>query len=465
MTLKNDSKNIEKRAKYEASKNDIQRNRIVKQLERLAKGDISARKPSVSTLKKYGLYNEKEKTITINEKYKTPKINYVDIEPTTTTQTINIVRKQSIKPVEEYDTNNTIINGSEIKDWVFTVLSSEKMKSNNVRSKKTLDLYANTPRNLFRIYDIKYNENVNILSYFNNVDETLKKIESYDKWKTAATKSKNMSGILFLMQNYPPLEKVISKEIIDKYDTQYKAYGNTGKAEQLQATKNKPIFEWSVIRKATLAHYKYPKQITYQALIILLYNDVIARDDFGCLMAYSPDEVNPTDNFCLIDRKKKTAELILNKYKTSGSYREQKIKLSKDTVNAIFKLHPNDNKEQLFPNKKLGKFISDTFKAVPLLKDEKINIKYLRHSIISSALARIKPSDPNGAKKIEELANKSFHKVSTQNTYLSPLKHADGTPFTVDPNIAKEYDTITTVYNEDIEDDEEEITSKPQPKK
>lgn len=455
-----------KREQYEKDKDEVQRRRIIKEINKAAEGDHSARKPSIRTLTKYGLYDSEKKKIVIPETFKNPTINYTDVEKPETQKTINIVVKKTNKPVEKYDDSNTEINGAEIKNWVYTVLSVEKMKGGQLRSKKTLDLYANTTRNLFKIRGEKYDENKNAISYYKDATETLNYIDKYKSWKTAATKSKNLSGVLFLIQNYPPLQSKISESVVEIYDAEYKKYGNTGKAQQMQATANKALFEWSIIRKYTLAFYDYPNKNTYESLIVLLYNDIIARDDFGCLMAYKPDEVkDDNNNYCLLDRNKKTATIFLNKYKTSGHYKSQVIKLSSKTAKNILELHPTDVNKTLFEptnNNKIGAFISNTFKKVPLFKNEGINIKYLRHSIISSALARIKTTDPKYADKIEALAAKSFHKVSTQNTYLSPLKDAKGKRYEVNPEIVADYDTFTTVQEGSSEESEgeEEINSK-----
>jgi hypothetical protein len=223
-----------------------------------------------------------------------------------------------------------------------------------------------------------------------------------------------------------------------------------------------------------LEFYGYPKKKTYEALLVLLYNDIIARDDFGCLMAYSPSEVKVDDNnYCLLQNDNTRAKIFFNKYKTSGSYGEQVVELSTDTTKLIRELHPNTKHKHLFPNvkgNKLGAFTRATFRNVPFLKDEKIDIKYLRHSIISSALLDIKQSDPKYPQKVEALANKSFHKVSTQDTYISPLKNEKGEPLNINTDVLKEYDTITKVITEQDDegsnaDEEEEIVSKRKSKK
>ena len=177
-------------ARYEKNKSTIQKNRIIKELELATKGDFTARKPSIRTLKKYGMCDEDKQRIIIDNKFITPKINYMGIEPDNVTpQTINIITKNTIAPIEKYDPKNTKITGKEIKDFVYTVLANQKMRSGNLRGKKTIDMYGSTPRNLFMIYNEKYNEDANIANKFMDATTTLEKIADYGQWKTSATEA------------------------------------------------------------------------------------------------------------------------------------------------------------------------------------------------------------------------------------------------------------------------------------
>ena len=444
------AKNKKKREIYQINKIQVQKQRVMKALVKLSAGGevaLKGRHPSYKTLTKYKLVNDSGK-IVLPEKYIAPKVNYVDVDPPKTPQTINIIRKATIAPIAEYDTTNTKVNGKEIKDWVFTELATQIKDGRSAPTGlQTLKMYANTPRNLFNIYGEKYEETDDVLGKFKDFKTTLEKVATYKDWPAPATKAKNLSGILYLIQNFPPIKGKIPKPIIDAYDDAYKTYGNKGKSQQKQKTKSTPLFEWKVIKKETLDFYGYPEKVTEETLVVLLYNDVIARDNFGCVMSYDKNEVLKSDlNYCLLERTKTKATLILNKYKTASSYRGQEIVLSANTARAIIKLHPDNTVKTLFRkavNTKLGDFIKKMFAKVPLFKDEKININYLRHSIISSALIRIDINKPDYAEKIEELAKKSFHKVGTQDTYNGPLKNKAGQLFTLNPNQISAYDTIT----------------------
>lgn len=439
---------VGKKRYYDSNKEKVQRARIIKALNDLAQGKLNARKPSEKTLAKYGLLQEKDgkQVIVIPDKFKTPVINYTDVPKENDPQVINVVRVVSQAPVQAYNDANVKVTGAEIKNWVWTVLSGDTMKGDAVRSKETLTMYANTPRDLFKIYSREYDENSDCKQLFKDVTTTIQKINDYAPWEASGTKSKHLSGILYLIQNFHPLKLIINKDVIDTYDAEYKRLDSLAKAEQAQKNANRVVFEWSVIRRNVLAHYP---AVSYEALIMHLYNDITARDDFGCIMAYKPSDVKQDDNnYCLIDRQERTAKLFMNKYKTVRSYKGQVFTLSQRTTKLILQLHPDNSQSTLFPpfaNNKLGSFIRKTLSAVPLLKDEKITINYLRHSIVSSALARMSPNDPNYAQKLQDLAEKSFHRVSTQPTYTNKLKDETGKIITINPATAKAYDAITTV--------------------
>ena len=157
-----------------------------------------------------------------------------------------------------------------------------------------------------------------------------------------------------------PLRKLVEYHVGDKvriytlkqYDSRYRAWSNEAHAIQGANKQSTPHFEWNVIKAETLKHYGFVKfkKPTYEALIVLLYNDVIARGDFDLLMAYKPEDVKKDEhNYLLLDRKNKSSTIILNKFKTVGSKNAQERPLKPLTTELIMKLHPNDSAETLFP--------------------------------------------------------------------------------------------------------------------
>ena len=72
-------------------------------------------------------------------------------------------------------------------------------------------------------------------------------------------------------------------------------------------------------------------------------------------------------------------------------------------------------------------------------------------------MAKVSLSNPNFAKIVSDIAEKSFHNTSTQKKYKSPLKDAEGQPITISPTITNEYDRVTSVIESggDAEEGEE----------
>jgi len=467
---------------YDKHKHEVQKKRLITALDKLASQDFSGRKPSLKSLTKYGLYDPKTKTITIPTHLKPPKLIYSSIPEPEEQPIIQVVRNYDSVPVEKFDLSKADVNGKSIRDWIYTDLSAVAMKTMKVRGGHTLALYANVAENLCKIRNEPYDDTKNVFSYFNDPTTTIAKAALNPTWKAAGTKAKFLSGVLFLAENYPKLKGYISQDVLDTYDAEYKRMTNLSKAEQKLANLNKVYFTWDVIKDEVLSHYGYKTgHASYEALLILLFNAAHGRDDFGCRMAYKVEDVKTglTEiyNYLYLDRSSRVCRLYMNAYKTAGSYKNQVITLDKKLSDLIIKLHPDDTAKTLFPPsigkdaQKIGSFLIKTMKAIPLFEKEGINIKYLRHSIVSTALLHIDPKDPNYTNKLADLAEKTYHSVNMQqNTYKSRLKDKNGKEILIPPVILKEYDSITTVMLGDdgtVEEGEEAGTThakKPKPK-
>ena len=442
-----------KRKWYASNKDNVQIARIVAGLNRVASGDHTGRKASIATLTRYKLYNPATKTITIPEKFKTPQVVYDKAPlPTPTTQVINvnIVRSQVNNPVSTYDPANDKATGSELKNWVYTVLVAQaKNYDGEVRGKTTIEGNANVAKDLFQIRGLKYDENVDFLPYLMDAPTTLEKMAVYPTWKRSSTISKHLSYLLLIAQQFPPCKKAVPQSILTMYDNKYKYY--CGLADTEQESDKEPVFEWRILRNQVFQFYG---RESYEALYMLLLNEVIARDNLGCTMRDFNDKTPLAQkvNYCIIDRVEQKATLLLQSYKTKSSHGDQAIKLENPmTVKLILKLHPiGSTQNTLFPasyNKKskLGAWIISRLKNIPLLKDEKLSLNYLRHSIVSSAIARIGKKDPQRPVKLQLLAEKAMHTTKSQKKYVNDLKDESGKLIVIDPATAKEYDRITTV--------------------
>lgn len=447
---------------------------MITALDKLAKNPLVGRKPSLKTLEKYGLYDPKTHKVTIPTHLKPPEIDYSSIPEPVEQPVIQVVRTYDTNQVEKFDISKAEVNGKSIRDWIYTDLSSVAMKTMKVRGKQTLALYAKVPENLCKIRNVPYNDEENVFKYFNDPTVTIERTYQNPQWPAAGTRAKFLSGVLFLSENYPKLKGFISRDVLDTYDAEYKKLVNLSKAEQNIANANKIYYTWDVIKDEVLNHYGYKAgHASYEALLILLFNAVHGRDDFGAKLVYKPEDVKTgleeDVNYLYLDRKARLCRLYMNSYKTSGSYKNQVITLDKKISDLIIKLHPDDTSTTLFPPsigkdaRKIGSFLIKTMKAIPLFEKEGINIKYLRHSIVSTALLHIRSDDPDKAKKLTDLAEKTFHSVKMQqDTYKSRLKDKEGNEIFIPKSIQKEYDHITTVMlgDDGTVEEGEEVTTK-----
>jgi hypothetical protein len=421
MTL--EQKREYKRAAYEKNKESYN-------LAKIAKGLMSkSRKVRGDTIEKYNLQQNKDGDFVIPKKYKF-KINYEDVKAEPPPPVINVVVAPENPSIENYDFENNQFNGKQLKDWCATVLSKmpKQMGSDNVRGEREIKEYMKVPDTLFEINKEKYNGDKDLTPWIRNTTQLIQGIDSKASWISNGTKAKFLGRILFLTKNFPPLKHRINKDIYTILDTQYNKWEGLSKALQRKKTKETPIFSWDVIKKQVFAKYG---KVSYESLVIALYDEMIGRDDFQLKMAYKPDEMidKRKTNYLLLERSKNLAAVYMNTFKTVGRYGKMVYKLSPEVTSVICKLHPNDSQKVLFPMEedKLSQFIVHFLREIPLFKDEPgLGVKYLRHSLISTKLMHIDPKANNYDEQVFDLAEKAMHSVKMQETYTSPLKNEKG---------------------------------------
>ena len=298
--------------------------------------------------------------------------------------------------------------------------------SDEVRGKREIQEYFKIPDVLFEMHKEKYDENKDLTPWIRDTTDLIEKLDTFRTWQDA-TRAKFLGRILYLSKNFPPLKNRINKDIYTILDTQYNQWEGKAKASQRNKTKSTPIFSWDVIKSQVVKKYG---KISYETLIIMLYDEMIGRDDFNLNMAYKPDDMtNAKDNYLLLERKKKLSAIYMNNYKTVGRYGKLVYKLSLEVTDLIMKLHPSDTAKVLFPmeKNKLSGFLIELLRKIDLFKDEPgLGVKYLRHSLVSTKLLKLDDNDPKYTDKVVELAEKAMHSVARQETYTSPLKDAKG---------------------------------------
>jgi hypothetical protein len=445
-----------KQAYYKNNKHEVLKARIIKKInEHLKNPDVEISIKS-STLKKYGLIDEKGK-VTIPKDYK-PKIIYSE-HPDDAKNVLNVVVDNKPTPFTKYDNSNVEVTPKEIINFILTELVKMPIKADarisqqNIRSKKTIQTYCNNIKLFFKYQGLKYDEDKNIKPWLTNPDFIVNMLDKTDL--SNESKSQKINFILLLLRVFPPLQNT-SDEIYNKFNQLTKQIKGTAKADRDKKNAETPIFAWNVISKAIKDYY--PKQ-SYEILLLKLYDYIIARgDDLDLTIINNETEDKGKINYLLLDRKKKQARIIIQDYKTGIVYGKKEIKLKKDVVDLILYLHPTENNVKLFPFTNFSEWLLNTFREPPLLQHENINTKYIRHSIISSKVLALDKDNKDYAKQRQELADLAMHSIDMQKgTYISPLKNGKGKLIDTNEEIIKDFEEFVKEEEQELEEDKIEI--------
>ena len=406
-----------------------QKNKEAYNLAKIAKGLVSNdRKVRGDTIQRYNLTKNDKGEYVIPKKYKFV-INYDDVKVEPPPPVINVVVAPENPSIENYDFDNNKFNGIQLKNWVATILSKmpKRLGSDDIRGPREIKEYMKIPDLLFKIYDQKYNDEKDLTPFIRNTTGLIEAIDKNKQWVSSGSKSKFLGRILFLTKNFPPLKHRISKDIYTALDSQYNKWEGLAKAMQRKKTKETPVFSFDVIKKQVIAKFG---KISYETLLISLYDEMIGRDDFNLTMAYKPDMMtSKKNNYLLLERDKNYSAVYMNTYKTVGRYGRMIYRLTPEIMKLIIKLHPNNDAPKLFPMEqdKLSEFLIASLRKIDLFKDEPgLGVKYLRHSLVSTKLMNINPKAPDYDEQVFDLAEKAMHSVKMQETYTSPLKNDKG---------------------------------------
>mmetsp|Transcript_27003 Transcript_27003/g.68340 ORF Transcript_27003/g.68340 Transcript_27003/m.68340 type:complete len:248 (+) Transcript_27003:246-989(+) len=219
----------------------------------------------------------------------------------------------------------------------------------------------------------------------------------------------------------------MSQTTYEELDAQYKKWDGIATITQRTKSLSTLFYSFDAIKSEVSRVFG---QKSYENLLMMLYDNVIARDDFQLTMAYEKSAMVSNDVNYLYLISQNESEVHMNTFKTKGSLNKQIFKLSKSVTNLIVELHSSldDLPSKLFPNEgtKLGPYISKMFAKIPVFKDERIIVKYLRHSIIYTKLMKLDKNATNYAEKVNDLANRPMHSAGIQSAYVSPLKNLRG---------------------------------------
>lgn len=165
-------------------------------------------------------------------------------------------------------------------------------------------------------------------------------------------------------------------------------------------------------------------------LVLLIHVSMPLRNDLACAKIFLTNQVPKSksgvkreNNEIIINKSKKTAKLILNDYKTSGTYGQKVLDFPPDIAREIIKWYPviirMSPKAWLIPDREdPEKCISRVtytklFNSIFSDTGKKVSTTQIRRTIVSDV---VKP-EPNETKKRAELANVMGHSIDTQNKY------------------------------------------------
>ena len=176
-------------------------------------------------------------------------------------------------------------------------------------------------------------------------------------------------------------------------------------------------------------------------LVLLIHVSMPLRNDLACAKLFlstkrtygspltSPSKKKGLEgnavpfNEIIINKSKKTAQLILNDYKTAGTYGQKVLDFPPEIAKEIIKWYPviirmspkawlipdRDDPEKCISRVTYTKLFNSIFSDT----GKKVSTTQIRRTIVSDV---VKP-EPNETKKLAELANLMGHSIDTQNKY------------------------------------------------
>ena len=202
--------------------------------------------------------------------------------------------------------------------------------------------------------------------------------------------------------------------VLKKYDDLYKEL-KIVESDQIRENKTDPT-------KAVLPYKSYIDKIekqfgkdSKQFLVASLYNEVIARDNFGSLIIVPnlKSVVNKSQNYLIMPSNMETPmTLVLQKYKTVGTTGGMTFVLSQYLSNLLrYYILNHKLTGRLFPepnNGLLSSFVSSMNKKIRITG----GINYIRHSKVSEFLA----TNPTPEER-RIFSERTFHTAQTQLDY------------------------------------------------
>jgi hypothetical protein len=267
----------------------------------------------------------------------------------------------------------------------------------------------------------------NDLNSLLNTDEVIKVMN--DNWTNPNTLKTKFASIIVLLKGMKLKENVV-KKAIDKYNEVIEELSNTINTKLSKSQKSEDEkTNWSTdgdkekLKEILLS--KVPKKIQTASdlknfrnyIIYLFYTDGIAsRNDlaYSKILFTSKKPLSDEYNYILLDKKNKSVEYVMNKYKTFKSYGQKIIKLNSSMYEPLLKYKTsvdmfntnnyfllNDTATgQMTPNR-LGVVFSSLGEPI----GKKLSTTLNRHEKVSSIIP---------IEKMKQLSNEMGHSIQEQ---------------------------------------------------
>jgi hypothetical protein len=243
-----------------------------------------------------------------------------------------------------------------------------------------------------------------------------------DQHYSSTSKRNYFQAILFVISNlYIPLKKDLIKKYDDEYERLKIEVGETQKEKE--KSEEHAVFPYNVYLQKIKAEFPADSK---QVLVASMYNEVMARDNYGNLKILVHDKTDDelkegTDNYLVVGRTGTKVKVILTNYKTEKRYGIIRDTFSTE-VSTLIRNYMERNGiksgDYLFGNgKKLSTFVGTMNRKIGIEKGQQA-INYIRHSKKTEIFM-----NPNLTAEEKLKASKAFaHSPVTSLAYIRKVK-------------------------------------------
>jgi hypothetical protein len=279
----------------------------------------------------------------------------------------------------------------------------EKIIKEKIEKKSSQDTYLNSLKRLFNLFNETY------LSKIFERKDLIPTIKTQVEAVPKVSKGRGVSAVAADIQTLLKMNTIAELGINEKLIEKIKLAHDASKIETLDkaADKSYPALD-EYFKKLEDSFGKDSKQFALAELM----SEVPTRDDLILKVVDSIKTAKDTDTNYIVLNKSPIARIVIHRFKTDKGFGKLDKPLSTRLTN-ILKKYMNskkeDDKEYLFGNKKLSKFVGDMNKKMGFLKG---GVNLLRHMAVQKFL-----SVPRTADEKAEYAEMMKHSPATQTKY------------------------------------------------